>query len=398
MSPSLKLLIALCGTATLSGTATALEVSGNIGAEYRAFMHAPSIQGQHGNNASLSLKAEFVHEWDDGRQVFAFVPFARIDQGDAERTHADIRELTWSRAANAWELRLGIRKVFWGVAESQHLVDIINQTDLVENLDGEAKLGQPMVNLALIRDWGTVDLFVLPYFRERTFPGADGRFRPAIHVDTDNAVYESGAGRRHVDLAVRWSHSLGDYDFGLSHFYGTSREPTLVPGLDKRGRTVLVPHYEIIHQTGIDVQATKGSWLWKLEVMRRSGQAQRYVAVVGGFEYTFYGISDSAADLGVLLEYSRDSRGTRASTPFQDDLFVGVRLALNDIQSSELLAGASIDRKTHARFYNIEASRRLGERWKLSAEARIFSRAPPADAMYGVRNDDVVQLLLTRYF
>jgi len=54
---------------------------------------------------------------------------------------------------------------FWGVTEFQHLVDIINQTDLVENIDTEDKLGQPMINLALINDWGTVDLFIMPYFR-----------------------------------------------------------------------------------------------------------------------------------------------------------------------------------------------------------------------------------------
>ena len=47
-------------------------------------------------------------------------------------------------------MRLGLRKVYWGVTESQHLVDVINQTEGVENLDGEDKLGQPMLNLALI--------------------------------------------------------------------------------------------------------------------------------------------------------------------------------------------------------------------------------------------------------
>ena len=68
--------------------------------------------------------------------------------------------------------------MFWGVTELRHLVDIINQTDLVENLDGEQKLGQPMVQLTLLKDWGTLDFFAMPYFRERTFTGPDGRPRP----------------------------------------------------------------------------------------------------------------------------------------------------------------------------------------------------------------------------
>jgi len=147
------------------------EWSGNIAAEYRYFSDAPLSATQHDNYTSISIQPEWFHEWDGGKQSLTFTPFLRQDQHDDERSHSDIRELTWLKAADDWELRIGIRKIFWGVTESQHLVDIINQTDLVENTDGEDKLGQPMVNVALIRDWGTLDLFVLPYFRERTFAG-----------------------------------------------------------------------------------------------------------------------------------------------------------------------------------------------------------------------------------
>ena len=90
-----------------------------------------------------------------------FSPFLRLDQVDENRTHWDIRELYWLYFSRVWEIRVGVRTVFWGVTELQHLVDVINQTDLVENIDGEQKLGQPMVNLALIHDWGTVELFIL---------------------------------------------------------------------------------------------------------------------------------------------------------------------------------------------------------------------------------------------
>ena len=154
--------------------------------------------------------------------------------------------------APAYEWTVGVSKVFWGVAESQHLVDIINQTDLVENIDQEDKLGQPMVNLSLIRDWGTVDLFVLSYFRERTFPGSKGRLGPRPTVDTGAAIHESGAGGRRTDLALRWSHSLGDYDLGLAWFHGTSREPRLLPRLGPGGEASLIPLYEVIDHFSLD--------------------------------------------------------------------------------------------------------------------------------------------------
>jgi len=375
------------------------EWSGYLGMETRLFQHDPAATSQHGHfNLSLVAEPELYTEWDKGGQSFTFQPFLRLDQHDSERTHGDIRELLWQKAGPTWELRAGISKVFWGVAESQHLVDIINQTDLVENIDGEDKLGQPLVNLALIRNWGTIDLFMLPGFRERTFPGKDGRLRSIPRVDTDHPVYASAAEDKRIDSAIRWSHYVGDWDFGLAHFSGTSRDPRLLPGLTSSGEAVLIPLYETIDQTSLDLQATLGDWLWKLEWLTRSGQGDRYSAAVGGFEYTYVGIFNTAADIGLISEYHFDDRDTRAPTPFEDDFMFGLRLAMNDAQSSEALLGIIADRDSSTVSYNLEASRRLGTHWTVELEARLFSNAASADTLFGFRNDDHIQLRLDRHF
>ena len=375
------------------------EVSGSLGPEIRWFPREEADQRQHCcGNLSFSLQPEFYKEWDDGDQSLLFVPFFRLDQGDGARTHFDIRELTWLKAGYSWELRLGIRKDFWGVVESQHLVDTINQSDFIENIDTEDKLGQPMVNLALIRDWGTVDLFVLPYFRERTFASNEGRLRTRPGVATDLVEYESSAEEHHVDFAVRWSHAIGDWDLGLSHFYGTSRAPRLLPHVVPTGELVLIPYYDIINQTGLDVQATKGDWLWKLEVIRRSGQADTFVAMTGGFEYTFIGIFDTLMDLGVLTEYLYDDRGERGAVPFQDDILTGMRLSVNDAQSTTALFGVMIDRDDRAWSMNLEASRRFGNRWTVELEARFFENLDAGNAQSAFKDDDYVQIQIFRYF
>ncbi len=378
--------------------AMAGEWSGYVSGEVRLFPNSPAYTDQRGNNLSFSFEPQYYNEWDNGKQSFTFTPFMRFDQRDDERTHFDIRELTWLKAATDWELRVGVRKVFWGVTESRHLVDIINQTDLVENIDREEKLGQPMINLALIRDFGTIDLFLMPYFRERTFPGKNGRLRTPIPVDKDLVQYESGARKHHVDSAVRWSNSIDIWDIGLSWFHGTSRDPLLIPVLDKRGTLKLAPRYDIIDQVGLDVQATQGSWLWKLEMIRRSGQGKSFAAFTGGFEYTFYGIQDSSADLGVLLEYLYDSRDDAAPTPFEDDVFAGMRLALNDAQSTEVLAGFIIDRDDGGATFNLEASRRLSDNWKLEVEARFFNGYERTNPAYTFRKDDYVEVKLSYHF
>jgi hypothetical protein len=284
------------------------------------------------------------------------------------------------------------------VTEFQHLVDIVNQTDLVENLDTEDKLGQPMVNLALIRDWGTVDFFVMPWFRERTFPGRDGRLRTQPVIDDDLSRFESGAKEKHVDFAVRYSHFIGDFDIGLSHFYGTSRDPRLIPGVDAGARPVLIPFYDIINQTSLDLQATKGNMLWKLEALHRSGQGDTWNALAGGFEYTFVGVFETAIDLGVLSEYHYDDRGESAPVTFEDDIAVGTRIAFNDTQSTETLMGIIWDRNTGGKFFNLEASRRIGDSWLLELQTRFFFGQADEDPAFAITRDDYIELFLTYNF
>ncbi len=374
------------------------KLTGYVSAELRLFAYDPSSAGQHGDNLALSMRPEYYRAWNDGGDSVIFTPFIRWDQHDDERSHADVNELLWQHVAHDWEARAGIGKVFWGVTESQHLVDIINQTDLVENIDTEDKLGQPMINLALIRDWGNLNLFVLPGFRERTFPGPDGRLRTIPYIDMTQARYESGAEGKHVDVAARWTKILGDWDIGVAHFSGTGRDPLLLPGVDGNGNPVLIPFYEQIDQTSLDLQAALDAWLWKLEVISRHGQNGRYTAFTGGLEYTFVGILETAADLGIIAEYLYDDRKDSAPTPFEDDVMIGTRLTFNDAQSSELLIGAVIDADGDGVLYNLEASRRIGDRWKLSAEARIFSNIPLTSVLSGQRNDDYLQIDLARYF
>jgi len=373
------------------------EWSGYVATEWRKFLSSPLDPEQQGDTTSFSAQIEYYREWDNGKQSFRFTPFLRIDGRDSQRSHFDVRELNWTTVHESWELTAGIGKVFWGVTESQHLVDIINQTDLVESIDFEEKLGQAMLKLSLIRDWGDVDIFILPGFRQRTFPSRVGRLRTSAAVAVNQAEYGSSRGRDNIDAAIRWSNSIGDWDIGVSHFSGTSREPRFRAAIDQ-GRPVLIPIYNTIDQTALDLQATKDDWLWKLELISRSGFGDRYTAATGGFEYTVYGITDSGADLGLIAEYLYDSRGALSTTAFEDDVFLGARLALNDEASSELLAGIIVDVDDSSRIMSVEASRRLGDDWKINLEARFFSNIDKRNFLSSFRQDDFVQLELAWYF
>ncbi len=391
-----------------SVTAGELDLSGNVDIQWRGFAHNATFPEQHNAATSVSLEPELYFDLDKGYENIVFTPFYRYDQYDDKRSHGDIRELYWQKVYDQFQLRAGISKVYWGVTESIHLVDIINQTDQVENVDGEDKLGQPMIFYSTEQDWGLLDVFVLPGFRTRTFAGIKGRPRFPFAINGDAAIYESADREHHVDYALRLFKYLGDWEVGLSYFKGTGREPESYRpvSFDSGGNpTEFAPYYAQIDQLGVTVQALINAWTWKLEAISRRSSVQRFNALAAGFEYTLVGIQDSNTDLGIVIEYLYDQRDTPISNPtlpvpatFQNDLTTAFRFAFNDIQSSEILIGLITDLDNHAVASFIEASRRLGSSFKAELELRTFNNTRPGQPLDSFRNDDFIQLSLAWYF
>jgi hypothetical protein len=388
-----------------NGNAYSSEFSGQIGVQTRNFFEDSLNSEQHDNYLSVVAEPEFFQEWDNGSQNIEVKLFYREDQYDGQRSHGNIRELSWTGVFDTWEFRAGISKVYWGVAETAHLVDIVNQTDLVENVDGEDKLGQPMIKASTEQDWGTLDFFILPGFRERSFPGAEGRPRPNVIIDTDrDAIYDSSAGRNHIDAAARYSHYIGEWEFGLSYFTGTAREPTdfSVVAVSETGEPIVVPIYSLINRIGLDGQAFFGDWTWKLEAINtevRSGEKDgiNSFQTVTGFEYTWVGIADSFMDLGFVVEYHYSDQRIN-DTVFDNDFATALRFVLNDAQSTEILAGITTDADTQTIGGFIEATRRLGESWTLDAQLRTFHGAKENRPLFSFRFDDFAQIDLNYHF
>lgn len=382
----------------LSGT-----VDGKLEIQHRHFFNSPdiaqldAISGQ----TSMALNVEYFKEWNNGDDRLEAELFGRLDGADSERTHTDIRQLLWTHYGNNYEFSAGLGRVFWGVTETQHLVDIVNQTDLVENIDGEDKLGQPMLRYQQFTDFGTFEAFLLPYFRERTFEGENGRLGGALNIDTDNPVYQSSSEENHVDWALRYANTFGALDLGLSWFSGTSREPDLFLNFDFNNQSTR-PFYPQIDQLGADIQLTLGSWLLKLEAIQRNFDLpmfEDYSAATAGFEYTFVGVFGSQYDLGLLVEYSWDERGETGGAFFQNDATIGGRLTLNDIADSQFLFGISEDFDfSDSKSLFLEGATRINNALSLNVEARYFDAKDPANPAFAIRDSSFVQVGIEYFF
>lgn len=370
-------------------TRRTFQVSGWLESEFRVFPHDGLYAEQRrtypalGSEVRLTGAVGGAHHW-------AVTAFARGDIEDGHRSHVEIREATWTWRSASWQLRAGILTNFWGVTESNRLVDVVNQRNEREAPDMEAKLGQPGVAFTGPAGGGTLEVLALTYHRPSAFGVGAGRFRPPPTF-VEEPLYESAAGRDRVDWAGRWSARAGALDVGVSHFWGTSRDPEF------RDAATPQPRYAVVHQTGLDAQLTLGALLLKAEAIRREDDAT-IGAVTTGAEYVVGDIVSSGSDVVILAELTLDERRARAPTGLDRDVFLALRWNPNDAAGTELTVGGTLDVVSGAHVVRLEASRRWSASWRVVGEMHLIGGQHPSELGYMMRRDSFVRAAIARHF
>lgn len=382
--------------------ACAQPLEGDLTSEYRYFLDKENANlnaSDYRGNATVDLHLKYGKEYLGGTSNFILDAHATGDEHDNHRNRVDFNELAWRYSLPKFSLLAGMHTEFWGVTESWHLVDVLNQTDLTQNIDQHAKLGQMMIKASSQTEFGNFNFYVLPFFRERVFVGESGRLKPAFNVDKSLATYESSDRNHHVDLAARYSNTIGMWGFGIAQFNGTGREPLLLPVISQDKPLVLAPYYEQIKQTSVDAQMTADSLLLKFEAISHSSQAQNtYRSAVAGLEYTQVGAFGSRSDLGFLAENLYDERGEHATMPFSNDLFLALRYVANNVAQTTYLLGVYAHRSTGAKSYRFEMTTRLKDGLTLSLEVQAFAKETPQDLFYSYRDDGYLTVKLKSSF
>jgi hypothetical protein len=391
------------GAASAPAEQDGWEINAYLGGELRVFPDDPKWPIQDGNTfyPSLYAQVDMTYDWDGERQQIHIKPYGRYDFSDHRRSHADLRELNYSYKGDGWDALIGAHVVFWGRAESRHLVNVINQIDYVENFDGESYLGQPMFNLNFTGDHGKFSLFVMSGFRNQTFAANDGRLSGGVMVAAYDPLFECQAEEWCFDFAGRYENSFGPVDLGISYFHGTNREPifTVFGG-------EFAPFYQRMDQIGVDGAYAIDDLILKLEAIYRFnaenpfvvGERDHFFAATFGGEYTWKDPFDGGYDLGLLVEYNWDDRDFgHPITIFDNDVFAGLRFTWNDETDTHALIGVQVDTRNSSSYVYLEASRRLGDDWRLGVEARIFT-GNDLDPLQAIDHDSYVQAKLTKYF
>ena len=372
-----------------------LDFTVEVEAENQFFASEGLYPDQKDYFLSGALKPKLDIKSVDGNHTFKFEFFARGSIQDPNRSHVDIRQAYYQRKVNSVTITAGMRKVFWGVTESNHLVDIINQSDVVESTDGKEKLGQAMLQIAKNSKLGNFEFFYLPYSRRIQLPSKTGRNRFPVVLEREDITFRSSDEAWHPSFAARWSRTVGDFSLGVAHFYGTSREPLF---LGFNPATGLDLSYPLINQSGVDIQYNKNAWILKLETIYRTSEFQDFYALTSGFEYTLGNVFDKGADVGIVAEYTYDSRQELTFSGLDNDVFMGCRIALNDDKSTDCLFGGIFDVEKGTRLFRFEASRRVANSYKVAIKANILNNVSEREILYNFRNDDLFEMKVSKFF
>jgi hypothetical protein len=382
-----------------------LRLTGAIGVWGRGFTESPQWDGQ--RNAAIWpnvegwVKAEYT--WNNGKDRFNFMPYGRKDFMGS-RSLVDVKEGYFRHVEDGWNVLVGVNTVHWGVTESRHLVNIINQVDYGWNIDGDEELGQPMANVKVTTPIGTLSLYSLFGFRPFHTAKVEDRLRFPL-VATSPTILASDVDKD-INFAGRFNSTFpllsGSVDAAVSYFHGIGREPRYVLSATRTPSTQLpeiTPLYDLIDQGGLEVVATFDALQLKFEGIVRNEFGETYAATVAGFEYTFVNVLNTGSDVGLVAEHLTDNRSVlQPPTIYAHDVFLGARLTLNDSANSNFLGGILYNYQDSAQYATAKFTTRIQDDLSLALEARYFIYAPPADYLYTVLHDNFVQARIIKYF
>ena len=137
-------------TFIFSFNVSALEYKlyGLVQPEFSIFTNGDGKHHQSKNNYSFFTKGNFISYLDERDAKITISAIARYDEKDSERRYIDFQKLKYEQYFENYTFKIGNEIIFWGVNESFNIIDIINQSNLAEDMTGTKKLGQPLLSLA----------------------------------------------------------------------------------------------------------------------------------------------------------------------------------------------------------------------------------------------------------
>lgn len=365
---SIRVLWLTCMVVLLVQPARADSLRGALGVDGYIFAQQP--RQFNGQSSSPTISSAYMDLHLSGQTPneidYELEMFNRLSPSAERFWSVDLRQATLSMHEGDVEGTLGVLSSSWGVLEAWSPVDIINQRDYAEDFQGQSKLGQPGAVSTLRLDDTVLSFYALTYARgQRVAEGRD-RLR-SLAAEVIHERFEQG----------RWSPSLAaragfkpekSLDVTISHYRGHAREPCLQPVISDSGLRGFRATYAQIQQSSIETQYVLGNSVLKSEIFYQQGAGDSFWGSGTGVETTFNRFANGLGDLIVFGEFYYDARTAHAPlTPFQRDLFLGLRYSYNDVHDTVAQMRLTHDLEWNSQVLEFRVSRRQFDRVLISA-------------------------------
>jgi hypothetical protein len=363
---------------------------------------------------TLFGRAEVQHEYRATQQRVR--AFGRGDAFDRARAALIVEEAWAQVSGERIRVRAGFDIVTWTTTEAFHPADVINARNWDSDLENLEKIGEPMLSVQLrASDTTVIELHATPHRTRPMLPSPRSRLtpmpglseRPAIRFLDRSGRPADGQWAAQGALAARQITAAGD--FGIHLLEHNDRLQPLARAQPDGLPPLLV--FQTVRQAGLTYQHAVGPLVAKLEAVYRwfvapaeaaPGQPDHGLAAAGvEYGWSHEGGRESTLIVEAQTVYGAPDQASRAQlTPFQRDLLLGYRLALNDQHSQEVTAVAIADGDRPgegllAASYQL----RLGDTWTSSLSLRLFTgRADDPGPIAALRAASHVRINVIRHF
>lgn len=334
---------------------------------------------------SKGFKGEVKASQQRDEQSFSGRIFVNWDTEDNQRRYIDVREASFYYQHEKLRFGLGVDTFFWGVAESINLVNVLNQSDVMESIDGKVKLGQPFLSLNQRYDDGDFSVYFLPIFREQNFP-----LRPNYGLPiAEQPLYEDG--RRRGGIAMRRLFYFDQGEFALSYFAGTRRSPLLVQS--QLNPQELTPYYVQTQNAMLDGVYLFENFTLKLELKVGDEQNSNFTAFNFGVEYPIYDLFEGIEEITLISEFLFDDRDAQGENHGQNDLFIGTKFDFGHSYSSRVRVLYSYDFDFKSQYAEVNYEYRINDYFRLKSKFIKVLSAPVEDTrLYALKDEQYLKL------
>lgn len=345
-----------------------LELKNYLGLEYKSYLK--SAQEDTNHNSALTFQNELKYSFSNSK-LYSKIDILK-DTSEKQRDYIDINELYLLRSFKAFDLYLGKKIIFLGSLEAHNIVDIFNRQNYKKDMLSDYKTGAFLSGINYyFEDDSRLNIYIKGFEEDIEFSDKNSPYYPFGKNGYDKELLFANGSESPSVLTTYLKTYDEDITADISYgfFYGYDNQ-LLYKNKGNDYRTMLFQSMKLFTYDTFVIDST----LFKIEAsytkIKNDGgfKLEDFYELGFGGEYTFEQIIKTH-NLGLIAEFYKSDSGL---TSMQSDLFFALRYSLNDMDSSEFLAGIVKDTQNSERSIYFKYEGRISDTLKASTDLRYL--------------------------